>query len=217
MKRLLATAIIVLAFAACSKDVVHGNGSIVTEDRTTPDFTAVSTFGSAKVYISYAPEITVKVKGYQNLVSQYETEVKNNTLNLHYKDDLNVQNDNIEVYITMPGFNALSSNGSSPITATGSYNDTENLEISTSGNADISIDEMDVNNYSISSGGNSNISTLGVNANSAKVELSGSGNIALSVKDKLDVHISGSGKVSYKGDPANVTTEISGNGKVIKL
>lgn len=217
MKRLLAKAMIVLAFAACSKDVVHGSGSIVTEDRTTPAFTAISTFGSAKVYISYAPEIAIKVKGYQNLVSQYETEVKNNVLNLHYEDDLNVQNDNIEVYITMPGFNALSSNGSSPITATGSYNDTENLEISTSGNADISIDEMDVNNYIISSSGNSNISTLGVNANSAKVELSGSGNIALSVKDKLDVHISGSGKVSYQGDPADVTTEISGNGKVIKL
>ena len=117
----------------------------------------------------------------------------------------------------MLGFNALSSSGSSPIKATGSYNDTESLAISTSGNADISIDEMNVNNYTIQSSGNSDIATLGVKSKSAKVELSGNGTITLSVQDKLDVHISGNGKVSYKGEPGEITTNISGSGTVVKL
>lgn len=217
MKKLFAIAVLIGVFASCKKDVVHGSGSVVTEERSTGNFSAVSTSGSAKVYISYAPEITVKVKGYQNLVSAYTTEVSNNTLQLHYKEDVNVQNDNIEVYITMPGFNALTSNGSSPITATGAFNDVENLSISTSGNAGISIDNMNVDHYNINISGNSNIATLGVMSNNAVVDLSGNGTVTLSVKDKLDVHISGNGKVSYKGDPADVITDIQGSGTVVKL
>jgi hypothetical protein len=217
MKKLFAICMAALFFASCEKDVVRGTGSIITEERSTGNFNAISTFGSAKIYVSYAPEITVKVKGYQNLVSNYKTDVSGNTLNLRYRDNLNVRNDNIEVYITMPGFNALTSNGSSPIKATGSYNDTESLAISTSGNADRSIDEMNVNNYTIQSSGNSDIATLGVKSKSAKVELSGNGTITLSVQDKLDVHISGNGKVSYKGEPGEITTDISGSGTVVKL
>jgi hypothetical protein len=217
MKKLLAICTVALLFGSCEKDVVRGTGSIVTEERSTADFNAISTFGSAKIYVSYAPEIKVKVKGYQNLVSNYKTDVEGNTLKLRYRDNLNVRNDNIEVYITMPGFNALTSNGSSSIKATGSYDGTESLAISTTGNAGISIDEMIVNNYTIESSGNSDIATLGVKSKSAKVKLSGNGTVTLSVQDKLDVHISGNGKVSYKGDPADINTDISGSGTVIKL
>jgi hypothetical protein len=49
------------------------------------------------------------------------------------------------------------------------------------------------------------------------VELSGNGTITLSVQDKLDMHISGNGKVSYKGEPGEITTDISGSGTVVKL
>ena len=117
----------------------------------------------------------------------------------------------------MPGFNALNMSGSSSIKATGNFEDTDNLSISTSGNAGISIDKMNSNSYTVQSSGNSNIATLGVKTKTAKVEISGNGETSLSVTDKLEVHISGNGKVSYKGDPTEVVTNISGNGKLVKL
>lgn len=217
MKRLFAFFVIAFLAASCSKDVVRGSGDIITVERNTDNFSGLNTSGSAKIYINYAPEISVKVKGYSNLVSEYITEVKNSTLYLHYRNNLNVKNDNIEVYITMPGFNALNMSGSSSIKATGNFEDTDNLSISTSGSAGISIDKMNSNSYTIQSSGNSNIATLGVKTKTAKVEISGNGETSLSVTDKLEVHISGNGKVSYKGDPTEVVTNISGNGKLVKL
>lgn len=217
MRKIFATIIVASIFASCSKDVVHGDGSIVTSERTVSNFSGVDIEGANNVYITYAPTVSVSVKGYDNLVSHYVTEVKDGKLYLHYDDNINVKNDNIQVYITMPSFDALSLSGSCTINATGNYDNTDKLFIETSGDGDVNIEDISADAYTIHSSGNSNISTLGVKAKTASVEISGSGTVTLSVQDKLDVHISGSGKVSYQGEPAELNTDISGSGTVIKL
>ena len=202
---------------SCTKDIVEGNGSVVTAERTVSNFSGVDVSGANKVFVSYAPQITVTLKGYSNLVSHYKTEVNDGKLHLHYDNDVAVRNDNLEVYITMPSFNALSLSGSCSINATGDFENTPSLSVSTSGNGKISIEKLSTDAYTVSSSGNSDITTLGVEAKTARVEISGSSAVTLSVQSKLDVHISGNGKVSYKGDPSEVNTDISGNGEVIKL
>lgn len=52
---------------------------------------------------------------------------------------------------------------------------------------------------------------------SCHVRISGSGDVEINVKDELDASISGSGSVSYKGDPSRVNSHSSGSGKVRKL
>jgi len=204
-------------FASCSKDVIEGNGSVITSERTASNFSGIEVSGANKVFITYALQSTVTLKGYSNLISHYKTEVKDGKLYLHYDNDVNVRNDNMQVYITMPSFNALALSGSCSIKATGDFENTPALSVSTSGNGNISIEKLSADAYTIASSGNSEITTLGVEAKTAKIEISGSSAVTLSVKNKLDVHISGSGKVSYKGDPAEINTDISGSGKVIKL
>ena len=217
MRNFLAAIAVVSMFTSCSKDIIHGDGSIITSARTVSNFSGIDVSGANNVFISYAPAVSVSVKGYDNLVSHYKTEVKDGKIYLHYNENTNVRNDNIQVYITMPYFDALSLSGSCSIKATGSFDNTDKLSVSTSGNGDISIEDISVDLYTISSSGNSNISTLGVKAKNAAIEISGSSTVTLSVQDKLDVHISGSGTVSYKGDPAAINTDISGSGKLIKL
>jgi Putative auto-transporter adhesin, head GIN domain len=217
IRSFLVAIVVVSMFASCNKDIIHGDGSIVTSERTVSNFSGIDISGANNVFISYAPEASVSVKGYNNLVSHYKTEVEDGKLYLHYDEHTNVKNDNIQVYITMPYFDALSLSGSCSINATGSFDNTGTLSVYTSGNGDINIEDITADRYTIHSSGNSNISTLGVKAKTATVEVSGSGMVTLSVQDKLDVHISGSGKVSYKGEPAEINTDISGSGKVIKL
>ena len=217
MRKLLALIVITSIFLSCNKDVIHGDGSIVTSERTVSNFSGIDISGANNVYISYAPEVNVSVKGYDNLVAHYITEVRDNKLYLHYDNNTIVRNDNIQVYITMPSFDALSLSGSCSINATGSFDNTDKLVVSTSGNGDVNIEDISADVFNISSSGNSNISTLGVKAKTATVEVSGSSTVTLSVKNKLDVHISGNGKVSYKGEPTELNTNISGNGNVIKL
>lgn len=50
-----------------------------------------------------------------------------------------------------------------------------------------------------------------------EVRISGSGDVEINVKSELDAHISGSGSVTYKGDPGHVNTHSSGSGHVRKM
>lgn len=54
-------------------------------------------------------------------------------------------------------------------------------------------------------------------ANKCNVHISGSGDVEINVKDDLDVSISGSGSVTYKGDPRHVNSHSSGSGHVRKM
>jgi hypothetical protein len=53
--------------------------------------------------------------------------------------------------------------------------------------------------------------------NSCEVRISGSGDVEINVKNELDANISGSGTVSYKGNPSKVSSHASGSGKVSKM
>jgi len=49
------------------------------------------------------------------------------------------------------------------------------------------------------------------------VHISGSGDVEINVKDALDASISGSGSVSYKGNPSQLNSHSSGSGHVRKM
>lgn len=49
------------------------------------------------------------------------------------------------------------------------------------------------------------------------VRISGSGDVEINVKDALDANISGSGSVSYKGNPSQLNSHASGSGHVRKM
>lgn len=46
--------------------------------------------------------------------------------------------------------------------------------------------------------------------------VSGSANVVVAVSRALDVHISGSATVTYRGDPPDVKQDISGSGRLVK-
>ncbi len=49
------------------------------------------------------------------------------------------------------------------------------------------------------------------------IRISGSGDVEVNVKSDLDATISGSGSVSYRGNPSHVNSHASGSGKVRKM
>lgn len=53
--------------------------------------------------------------------------------------------------------------------------------------------------------------------NRCEIRISGSGDVEINVKNELDATISGSGSVSYKGNPGKVNSHASGSGKVRKM
>ena len=53
--------------------------------------------------------------------------------------------------------------------------------------------------------------------NRCDIRISGSGDVEINVRNELDANISGSGSVSYRGDPKKVNSNASGSGKVRKM
>lgn len=65
--------------------------------------------------------------------------------------------------------------------------------------------------------GSGKVLAADLQANSCNVRISGSGGVEINVKESLDANISGSGSVSYRGNPSKINSHSSGSGKVRKM
>jgi hypothetical protein len=193
MKHLTGAVLFMIALASCKKDNVTGIGTTKTETRQLIDFSKVEVEGSTDVTVTTGNSFRVEVTAYSNLLSLLETKVVNGTLKIGYKSGSSVLNDNSRVTITMP---LLS-------------------KFTTSGNSDIELTNGAADNFEAIVTGASTVKGFGFTAREAHVKIEGSGSVQLSVTDKLQAKIVGSGVVTYQGNPA-VLSDITGTGKVQK-
>lgn len=202
--------------ASCKKDVIWGKGSVETETREISSFTKVSVKGSTDVHITHSDNFNVKVKGYHNIIPYLRTYVENGTLEIKFESDKAIHKNNAEVYISMPVLEGLKTSGSGNIDVKGNFENVEHFDASISGSSNISIEKALAENLKLSISGSGDFKSFGLEAEEADVNLSGSGRAELTVHERLNVKISGSGDVYYKGEPGDVQVKISGSGKLRK-
>jgi hypothetical protein len=106
--------------------------------------------------------------------------------------------------------------------------------ISGSGNIDLTIAVADQLETSISGSGNfsasgtasrfkatisgsGTVKAIEMEVTTCDIKIAGSGSASISVKNELNANISGSGSVTYKGNPDRVNANSSGSGKVKKI
>lgn len=65
--------------------------------------------------------------------------------------------------------------------------------------------------------GSGEVQAADLEVEKCEVRISGSGDVEINVKQALDATISGSGSVSYRGNPSSVNSHSSGSGKVRKM
>lgn len=204
----------ILAFTSCSKEKITGSGPVITETRNLSGFNSVSAAGSTNIFVTQGANFNVEIKGYSNLLPYYETLVTNNTLRLGFKPGVNVKNDNLEVYVTLPSLNSLSLAGSGDIRTSGTFSGNTNFKASIAGSGSIFFSDGTAQQFNSTIAGSGNIYALGMAAQKADVNIDGSGNTEISAAIELKVRISGSGNVYYRGTPV-ISTQISGSGSVL--
>ncbi len=209
---LLLIAMPVLLFS-CKKQKVEGGGTVITEPRSVENFYNVIVNGSTNVFITYGDAFDVKVKAYENIISTLETKVTNGTLQIGYKKSIN--NDNSEVYITMPALISVATNGSGNMDTKGNFLGMEYFSATTNGTGMINIEKGSAKNYKISISGSGDVKSFGFVSEQASVSTIGSGDAELTVVKNLKATLKGSGNVYYKGN-AVVEATTSSSGKVIK-
>jgi len=230
--------IVVLSIASffvlpsCQKIV--GEGPIVTETRSTGNFTGISSEMSGIVNIQIANEFKVEVSAQRNILDVLQTHVVNGVLHIDFKDFVRVKShEDLLINITVPTANYLRLSGSGDMNVHGDLA-TNSLEVKMSGSGNVYIDKAVVadridadmsgsGNINILNGsainldlkisGSGKIEFPGVAAENAVTHTSGSGDMKLLVSKKLDATISGSGSIYYHGNPI-INTKISGSGGV---
>jgi hypothetical protein len=203
-----------IAFSSCTKDVLRGEGSITTETRTLPAFSAIEVSGNRHAEIIPSTESKVVVTGYQNLVPAYKSYVSNGKLRFEFSNYYNVRNDNTELKIYTPSINSLSMSGNAEVTMGENFS-SDYFEAFLSGNGILRMQGGNVNQLKLSTSGSAKVYTSAVLSNQSNVSVSGNGYLEVQASNKLDVHISGNGEVHYWGNPT-VSSSISGNGKIVK-
>jgi len=223
--------LMILSVSSCDKSNfgIKGEGDIVTQEISLPDFNSVKISNSADLFFLKGDVQKVEISAQQNIIDNITKEVNNREWKI--SNDKNVKSHkDIKIYITVPEVKSIVLSGSGNITTDDKFIG-DKIDFKISGSGDINfIVETDRVNTSISGSGNVNLNgetteqeviisgsgsynSYSLNSEKCEITISGSGNCETTVKNQLFVTISGSGDVYYKGYPS-INSVITGSGSI---
>ncbi len=198
-------------------NVITGKGKIVTETRSAKGFTGIELQAGANVEIVKGNTFSVTVSDYENLVKHISTEVSDNYLIIKNEpNSVHLWNSKANVVVTMPdSLYNIQLSGSGNINITSGFKDIQLLLLSGSGNINLNGDCI-LNKLEANIVGSGNINATGNSTvQNLTTRISGSGNIHLSqLKAKVaDCSISGSGRMNVFIEDT-LEASVSGSGDI---
>lgn len=190
---------------------LDGQGAVVTETRTLSEFHSIANSIYADVYLTQGPKEDIRIEAQSNILRELETHVINGELRLNFDHCVDIYQP-VQVYITNPEFRNLRLAGVGDFVVENEF-DLVNLTISLTGVGDF-IMHGTTSNLDILVSGVGNVRAFDFTSNVCDVRISGVGDVEVFVDNELNVNISGTGTVFYKGQPA-VSTVITGSGSVV--
>jgi hypothetical protein len=239
MKRIFLAAVLLLFITTGCQYLdgqrVNGDGHITSQDRSVGSFNSVHASGSMNVHISQGASNSVRIEADQNLMQYIDVYVKGNTLVVRNKEGYNVQpSRDIVVYATAPVFRGIEVSGAGDIVGDNTISGNEPLEmhVSGSGNINMQVNLPKVSTEVSGSGdvmlkgqaqefnaeisGSGKVKCFDLVTENTTLDLSGASDAEVTANKKLDIEVSGSGSVHYKGT-ASVNQKISGSGEIRKI
>ena len=216
---------------------IKGNGNKVTIERTTQDYDEVSVSGWFDVALVDGKEGRLTIAGEENLLEYIMTEVKDGKLVIKTKKGVNLKTSgwNSGIHITVPveAIRSVSMAGSGDIVGkTKLTSDTFSTNMSGSGDISLAIESQSLSASMSGSGdivlsgrtidfdatisGSGDIEAYNLEADNVSATVSGSADIQVTAKKSLKARVSGSGDISYRGNPEKVDTKTSGSGDISK-
>ncbi|MCX6258038.1 MAG: DUF2807 domain-containing protein [Bacteroidia bacterium] len=215
---------------SCFLDCIVGSGKPVTELRKTGKFNSVKFNGSGNLHIRKGPVEELSITADDNLMPYLETKISGNTLVISEKKCFDKPKQ-LDYQLSLPEMKSLILNGSGNIDATDTFRlDKFEIELNGSGNIMMNIIADKVSSQLSGSGeialsgrtgkhdvelsGSGELNCFNLRTLDSEIDLSGSGVCRVEADMTLNVSLSGSGDVIYKGNPKSRKTNITGSGEV---
>lgn len=237
LSTLLLVGVISLSCSAQWGKTIKGNGNNITIERNTGDYDGVGVSGWFDVELVSGTEGEITLKGEENLLEYIITEVKNGKLIIKTEKGVNLKSSNWKtgILITVPveSISSVAMSGSGDIVGKTKIK-TDTFKTAMSGSGDITLD-IDTNSISATMSGSGDISLRGnttdfeatisgsgdieaynLEADNVEATVSGSADIQVTANKSITARVSGSGDISYRGNPEKVNTKTSGSGDISK-
>lgn len=215
---------------------IKGNGNVVTENRKTSDYDAVSLVGFMDVALVKGSEGNLTIEAESNLQEYITTEVKNGTLKISVEKGVNIspsRNKSIKVTVPFEDLEGAYLTGSGDIWTEDKITARDfSLSVTGSGDMNIEIEADEIDGKVTGSGdiqligtaselecnvtGSGDFDAYKLKANIVSAQVSGSGDIMVYAEKELNARIAGSGDIEYKGNPAKENFKTSGSGDISK-
>ncbi|WP_419212159.1 head GIN domain-containing protein [Maribacter sp. X9] len=234
---LICTGLLSLSCSAQWGKTIKGNGNHVTIERNTGDYDGVALSGWFDVDLVAGTEGKVTLQGEENLLEHIITEVQNGKLVIKPEKGLNLKTSSwkSEIRITVPveSINSVSMSGSGDIVGktkikanefstamSGSGDitldlDTDSISASMSGSGDITLTGRTID-FDATVSGSGDIEAYNLEADNVSATISGSADIQVTANKSIKARVSGSGDISYRGNPQKIDTKSSGSGDISK-
>ena len=226
---LLTCICIILSTTACSQSKNYSSGNwgskkviasnkYVTKDIKVDNFRKISVAGSPDVTFtqkSGRPE----VEGYtsDNIVDLLDIKVKDNTLYIGFKKDVNVSYKKLEVRVSAETLNGISVAGSGDVFLKNGLQTNDNLSINVAGAGEFKGSGIKCNDMKVSVAGAGDINADNITCNNLKVSVAGSGDMVLRnvTATGTEASVAGSGSATITGTTQTATYSVAGSGDLL--
>jgi hypothetical protein len=210
---------------------IFGSGNIITETRTVPQFNKIIFESAGEVRVSTGSEQSVTVSVDDNIMEYINTSVTNGTLRISDRPNVDLEDFELVVDLTMTDIEGLAITGVGNIISD-EVIAVDNITLANFGVSSIIMD-LDVNRvfsqiggvgsvvltgsarrHDISHSGVGLIDAYGMANDTTFAHLSSIGDARVSVNDRLSVTIAGSGSLYYRGYP-DIDSVITGTGSIV--
>ncbi len=238
MKKVAILSLVAVCTISCSAQWgkgIKGNGNTVSIDRSVGEYDGIAVSGWFDVDLVNGKEGELILEGEENLLKYIITEVENGKLVIKTEKGVNLKpsswKDGIRITVPVESIDAISLSGSADIvgkttlkasdfkTAMSGSGDitldveTESLSASMSGSGDMNL-SGNTENFEATISGSGDIKAFDLIADNVEATVSGSADIKVTANKMIKARVSGSGDISYRGNPKKVDTKTSGSGDI---
>ena len=191
---------------------VKGNGKPATETRAVAAFTAIEATGIGRLKLLVGEADSLKISADENILPLIKSEVKNGVLVLSTTGATRSKTD-IVFEATAKTIKRLENSGTVSINASG-FNGGD-LSVATSGVGSIALSGR-VDSLKAELSGVGSLEADELTADRVTTNLSGVGSAAVRAQKSIHGSVSGIGSLTWKGTATEVSTNVSGIGRVSK-
>ena len=206
--------------------------SSAQEKRKIQDFTKLSVRGSFEIELVTSGDLVINSKD-SDIIKDIKTEVENGKLNIYLENGKRYRNIDVVIQVPIKKLEAVTLVGSGSIESKSVINvgdffaelsgsgeitlnvNAKSVKVELSGSGDLNL-KGKTSSFTGKVSGSGDLEAYGLESENTEISVNGSGDAEVFAKENLKARVTGSGGISFRGNPKTEDSKVSGSGSINK-